>query len=441
MKKEKLVETADSSILRDLKYCVFDLETTGGNTKTDKIIEIGLVNIDGKEITESKTFLINPDKKIPDFIQKLTSIKQSDVEGAPRIEEVIEEILTFIGDRILVAHNASFDVPFLNSVLKRLERPEIENKSICTNLMTKYLIPTLMNSNLNYMSKIFKIQHKKAHRALDDAKATAKLFINYLNIFEDKGISKINHLYYPMNRFELDMVNYKKGHDHKEIMAKIKKMPAPYMITFKGENGVILYSFPCANIKAEHSYLDQKIKELDWENITLKLIGPFIECLLKYGHIFAKLDQDSKKEAHDKLWEFHLEDISKKEYLETASEIEKFDYAIINNLVPEQYTIYPLHNLAGRSELVFRYPGHKKKLVQYIGSTKGTKASMKLKKINISPMLRELVSCYLTKAHLTNKEIYLFNREAIAREEEFFDSFERFIIKNKNKFNYPQTYI
>ena len=75
---------------------------------------------------------------------------------APKIDEVIEEILEFMGDRILVAHNTSFDVPFFNSVLKRLNIEQLENRSLCTNLMTKYMIPNLMNSNLNYMSKVFK---------------------------------------------------------------------------------------------------------------------------------------------------------------------------------------------------------------------------------------------------------------------------------------------
>ena len=199
-----------NDLLSPLKFCVFDLETTGGNLKNDRIIEIGMVRIDNLKITEKKSFLVDPKRPIPEFIQRLTSIKQKDVDGEKVIEELIDEILDFIGDRILIAHNASFDVPFLNSVLKRLGRKELKNRSICTNLMTKYLIPTLMNSNLNYMSQIFEISHNNAHRALDDADATAKLFLKYLDIFKAKGIKKINHLYYPKNRFELDLTHFKK---------------------------------------------------------------------------------------------------------------------------------------------------------------------------------------------------------------------------------------
>ena len=144
-------------LLSSIEFCVFDLETTGGNHKHDKIIEIGLIKIKNLKIVEKKHYLINPEIKIPDFIQKLTSIGQEDVVSCPKIGEVIEDILDFMGDSVLVAHNTSFDIPFFNSVLKRLNIPERTNQSICTNLMTKYLIPNLLNSSLwdstNFIAK------------------------------------------------------------------------------------------------------------------------------------------------------------------------------------------------------------------------------------------------------------------------------------------------
>ena len=179
-------ELSSKELIQTLKFCVFDLETTGGNHQSDKIIEIGIVRIENMQVTDQKGLLIKPEIRIPDFIQKLTSISEDDVKNAPTIEEVIDEVLVMMEDCILVAHNTSFDIPFFNSVLRRLGKPELKNPALCTNLMTKYLIPNLMNSNLNYMSKIFNIKHSKAHRALDDAKATAELLLNYLNIFIDK---------------------------------------------------------------------------------------------------------------------------------------------------------------------------------------------------------------------------------------------------------------
>ncbi|HLT22370.1 MAG TPA: 3'-5' exonuclease, partial [Bacteriovoracaceae bacterium] len=148
---------SSDELLRSLNFCVIDLETTGGNFETEKIIEVGMVRVENRKITEERNFLINPDKEIPEFVQKLTGIKKSDVAHSPKIEEVIDEITQFIGDSIVVAHNTSFDVPFINGVLKQLGRPTLDNKVICTNIMTKYMIPEIMSSNLNYMSTIFGI--------------------------------------------------------------------------------------------------------------------------------------------------------------------------------------------------------------------------------------------------------------------------------------------
>ena len=255
-------------LINNLSFCVFDLETTGGNHKNDKIIEIGLVKVKDLKIVEHKNFLIQPEIKIPEFIQKLTSISEDDVKDSPKIEDSIDEILNFMGDSILVAHNTSFDIPFFNSVLKRLKKPELSNKSLCTNLMTKYLIPNLMNSNLNYMSKIFDISHNKAHRALDDALATANLLINYLQIYISKDIQKINHLYYPRNRYELDRANFKKGTPLDKIIEKLKTIKSPSLITLKGENGVIIYTIPYNNSKEDQALISNKIKKASMGNIN-----------------------------------------------------------------------------------------------------------------------------------------------------------------------------
>ena len=89
----KASQTPSFELLHSLTFCVFDLETTGGNHQHDKIIEIGLVRIKELKIVDQKSFLIRPEIHIPEFIQKLTSIKDADVATAPLIEEVIDEIL------------------------------------------------------------------------------------------------------------------------------------------------------------------------------------------------------------------------------------------------------------------------------------------------------------------------------------------------------------
>lgn len=433
-------------LIKNLEFCVFDLETTGGNHKNDKIIEIGLVKIKNLEIVAEKDFLIQPEMKIPEFIQKLTSISQEDVENSPIIEDVIDEILEFMGDTILVAHNTSFDVPFFNSVLKRLGKPILKNKSLCTNLMTKYLVPNLMNSNLNYMSKIFDIKHRKAHRALDDSLATAELLLIYLKIFIDKGINKINHLYYPRGRYELDRANYKNDTDIKEIAEKLNNLHTPHIVTVKGENGVILFALPCRNTPGEKEYILEKLKELEWKNVTIKLIGPFIETLINFNNLFNKIDATDKGEILRFLWKEHLpnEKAPLKDDIRAGQILENDfgDFFITNHLVPEQYIIYPISSMSQKSELVFRYPGHKKKLLQYINSKSSKLANNKIKRPHFHPQYKALIDTYLQEKKKSEKVLFIFRKNlAIKNSDTFYESFEDFFAKNPNNYKFPKEYI
>lgn len=440
------------TLLKDLSFCVFDLETTGGNQKSDKIIEIGMVRIENLEVVDQKEFLIQPEIKIPEFIQKLTSIRPADVEHSPLIEDVIDEILEFMGDTILVAHNTSFDVPFFNSVLRRLNRPELPNKSICTNLMTKYLIPNLLNSNLNYMSKIFNISHKKAHRALDDAKATAELLLNYLKIFINKDVRKINHLYYPRNRYELDRIHYKKGTDSEIILNKMDSLQTPSLITIKGENGVILYSLPSLNGEKEKEVLKTKLDSLDWETATIKLFGPLIEAFIQFNHLFTKLEPNVRTEVLKFLWKNHLPKMKMPNRSGTINpeDIPEVlgkdfgDFFISHHLVPEQMVIYPLTGLHQKNQLIFRFPSHKKKLLQYISSKSSRMSSNKLKKVHYHPMLREFIDNYLKAEKEKDKgsSLFIFQKHFPTKKPEaFLKELDSFLSKNPNPYNYPSEYI
>jgi DNA polymerase-3 subunit epsilon len=430
--------TTESShqLLNELSFCVFDLETTGGNHLHDKIIEIGLVKIENLKIVAQKSFLIKPEMHIPDFIQKLTSIKESDVDNAPLIEDVIDEILEFMGDSILVAHNTSFDVPFFNSVLRRIDRPELTNKSICTNLMTKYMIPNLLSSNLNYMSKIFNLKHQKAHRALDDTLASAELLLVYLTIFIHKNIHKVNSLYYPKNKFELDRINFKKETPIEEIITLIESLKTPMLITLKGVEGVVLFSFPTLSTTAETQYIIQKIKETPFEILTIKMIGPFFQGLIEMSSYFSKLSEALQHETIEKLCEFHKIPL---ETVNSAMPIEfSHDFVVMNHLIPEQFVIYPLRSLHHKMELVFRYPTHQNKLVQYINSKSVRIAQAKLKKDHLAIPIHNFLAVYLqqTEGYL------LINRSAQkVVTTDFKLPLENFIAHNPNNYDFPRRYL
>lgn len=428
--------TNSYQLLNELSFCVFDLETTGGNHQSDKIIEIGLVKIENLKIVDQKSFLIKPEMHIPDFIQKLTSIKESDVDNAPLIEDVIQEILEFMGDSILVAHNTSFDVPFFNSVLRRLNLEELKNKSICTNLMTKYMIPNLLSSNLNYMSKIFNHKHQKAHRALDDALASAELLLKYLTIFIHKKIHKVNSLYYPKNKFELDRIHYKKDTPLEEIISQIESLKTPVLITLKGHEGVVLFSFPSLSSIAETRYIVEKIKETPYEILTIKMIGPFFQGLIEMSTYYTKISEALQTETILKLCEFHhinFDDVNRETPVEFTH-----DFVVMNHLIPEQFVIYPLSSLHHKMELVFRYPTHQNKLVQYINSKSARLIQGKLKKDHQATLMHNFLAVYLQKSSgylLINKSAQKIANSDIK------ESLEAFVAANPNEFHFPQQYL
>jgi DNA polymerase-3 subunit epsilon len=430
--------TTNSSyqLLHDLSFCVFDLETTGGNHNSDKIIEIGLVRIEKLKIVEQKSFLIKPEMQIPDFIQKLTSIKEADVNDAPLIEDVMDEILTFMGDSILVAHNTSFDVPFFNSVLRRMGKEELQNKSICTNLMTKYMIPNLLSSNLQYMSKIFNLNHQKAHRALDDALATADLLLKYLSIFIHKKIHKVNSLYYPKNKFELDRIHYKKTTPIEHIITQIEEMTAPILVTLKGVEGVVLFSFPSLSTAKEKKYIIEKIKEIPYEILTIKMIGPFFQGLIELSTYFTKLNDSLQVEIIQKLCEFNEIDFTKINANVPADF--KQDFIVMNHLIPDQFVIYPLRSLHHKMELVFRYPTHQNKLVQYINSKSIRMNQAKLKKDHLAPMMNNFLCLYLEKG----KGYLLINKsQQKIVNADIKSALDTFIEENPNNYHFPQQYL
>lgn len=429
-------QSTSYQLIHSLTFCVFDLETTGGNHQHDKIIEIGLVRIKDLKIQAKKSFLIKPEVHIPDFIQKLTSIKDSDVNDSPLIEDVIDEILEFMGDSILVAHNTSFDVPFFNSVLKRLGRPELTNKSICTNLMTKYMIPNLLSSNLNYMSRIFNLEHQKAHRALDDAMASADLLLKYLVIFIHKNISKVNSLYYPKNKFELDRINFKKDVEIQEMLDRIKNLVSPFLITLKGTEGVVLFSLPSRGTQAEYEYIESKIKTIPFEILTLKLTGPYFQGLIEMSSYFSKIENNLSTEIVKKLCEF-----SSIKFELLSSEISQplpADFIILNHLIPDQYVIYPLNTLHHKVELVFRYPTHQNKLVQYINSKSARITQGKMKKDHLHPLINNFLEEYLKGER---DVLTIQSSTQKISNVDIKDAIEAFIAKNVNDYNFPQVYL
>ena len=171
----------------DDTYVVFDLETTGFSPIKDKIIEIGAVKVEHGEITDKFSTFVNPKVPIPFQITQLTSITDQMVIGAPDIETVLPQFMEFIGDAALVAHNASFDVSFIEQNC-RYQDIQPDFTSVDTVAMARILLPTLSKYKLNVVANALHISLENHHRAVDDAGATAEIFVKFIEMLKDRGI-------------------------------------------------------------------------------------------------------------------------------------------------------------------------------------------------------------------------------------------------------------
>ncbi len=156
-------------------YVALDLETTGLDAKRDGIIEIGAVRFQGDQILDRFVTFVNPQRTIPLRIQQITNIRNSDVATAPTIDGVIPELLAFVRPDVaaVVAHNAAFDLGFLNAVGVRFQRSTLDTFGLAT-----ILLPNVSSYNLGELCRELTIPLDTAHRALADAEATAQLFMH-----------------------------------------------------------------------------------------------------------------------------------------------------------------------------------------------------------------------------------------------------------------------
>ena len=208
-------------------YVVFDLETTGFSAIKDKIIEIGAVKVEEGKITDRFSTFVNPGVPIPFRITQLTGITDQMVMDAPGIETVLPQFLEFIGEAALVAHNASFDVGFIEQNC-RYQDITPDFTSVDTVAMARILLPTLSKYKLNVVAGALHISLENHHRAVDDAGATAEIFVRFLEMLEEKGIHDLAHL----NHF---------GAQSKDM---VRKLPSYHVIILaKNETGrVNLYT-------------------------------------------------------------------------------------------------------------------------------------------------------------------------------------------------------
>ena len=177
----------------DSTFVVFDIETTGFSAVNDRIIEIGAVKVENGMITEKFSEFVNPERPIPFEIEKLTSINDRMVEDAPNISVILPKFMDFCGDSVLVAHNADFDTGFIRHNCEVLGLP-YDYTYVDTLGIARSFLEGLKNYKLDTVVEAMGCTLANHHRAVDDAGATADVFVRFLERFKKKNIRDLDEL-------------------------------------------------------------------------------------------------------------------------------------------------------------------------------------------------------------------------------------------------------
>jgi DNA polymerase-3 subunit epsilon len=256
-------------------YAIIDLETTGGKFDAESITDIAIIKYNGNKVLDKFYSLINPEKKIDSFVEKLTGINNNMLKNAPKFYNIAKRIINLTEDCIIVAHNVSFDYRVLKTEFRRLGY-NYKRKTLCTIKLSKKLIPNKTSYSLEKLVKILGIPIKRNHRAFDDANATFNLF----KLLEDHDLNK-KILKKEIKNSDLNSIS-------ESILKSIDKIPSETgLYYFYNEKKIVIFIGSSSNLKKKvlNHFLKNNIKEKSFIKeiikITFSLTGNQTIAVLK----------------------------------------------------------------------------------------------------------------------------------------------------------------
>jgi DNA polymerase-3 subunit epsilon len=184
-----------SVALYDVTFCVIDVETTGGGPQTCALTEVAAAKFRGGECLGTFATLVDPNGTIPPFITALTGITDAMVAGAPGVPGVLPAFVEFVHGAVLVGHNVAFDLSFLNAALEENNRLPLGNLVVDTLALARRLVdPEVPNCRLSTLASGLSLDHRPAHRALDDVMATADLLHRLIEDATGFGVFRLGQL-------------------------------------------------------------------------------------------------------------------------------------------------------------------------------------------------------------------------------------------------------
>jgi DNA polymerase-3 subunit epsilon len=220
--------------IEDAELVVFDLETTGLSATRNRICEIGAVRVRALEIADTFETLVDPGTALPSFVAALTGIREIELRRAPRAEVAVRRFLAFSGDAPLAAHNARFDVGFVEREVERLTGRRVGAPVVDTVWLARRLLHGRSGRfSLAHLAHFFGVSTEPCHRALPDALATAEILIALLGLAQERGARTIADV------LELAAPRARRLHGRRALVAGAPRGPGVYL--FRDRNDTVLY--------------------------------------------------------------------------------------------------------------------------------------------------------------------------------------------------------
>ena len=235
--------TVHDVLVEEAEIVVFDLETTGLSASRDRICEIGAVRVKSLEIEETFETLVQPGVALPPTIARLTGLREADLRRAPRPELAVRRFLAFTGDAPLGAHNARFDVGFLDHAVRRLTGKRVAAPVVDTVWLARRLLHRRSERfSLAQLSHFFGTSTEPCHRALPDALATAEILIALLGLAQERGARTFAEI------VELAAPRARRLHARRSLVAGAPSTPGVYL--FRDRNDTVLYVGKARDLRA-----------------------------------------------------------------------------------------------------------------------------------------------------------------------------------------------
>jgi DNA polymerase-3 subunit epsilon len=182
-------EATPARPLREEEFVVVDVETTGGSPyRGHRVTEVAAVRVSGGRIADTFCTLVNPERPIPSMITGLTGITQAMVADQPRFAQVADRVSDALRGSVFVAHNAAFDWRFVCHEMSMATGMTLSGRQLCTVRLARKLLPNLPSRSLDGLALYFGVEIESRHRALDDAVATARVLLRFIEMLEEQGV-------------------------------------------------------------------------------------------------------------------------------------------------------------------------------------------------------------------------------------------------------------